>query len=378
MTLDRGSGFVSRVLRRTLNLVERTDKRRLVRAELIDREMLPDHARILYTGIKEYIPHAPPLVDGPLPYEIVRRVGVEMFDPPFVAELRGIELMGRHAVARHKQAFVLESTLNHSMFLNQSHANRLYRPSSPRIALRQLSVRTYYGSLCSLINVYSAGYYHWLMEALTRLQTLGRVEPVPLLIDPDSPPYVRESLALLGYGPDRISEWRATRARVDRLLIPSLRGGVGHPSPDACRWLSTRLLEAVGGRDPNAPRRIYVSRADARRRRVVNEDAVMALLEPLGFVRVEIGRMAFADQVRLFSQAEIITGPHGAGLTNLIFAPQAMLLEYQEPGYINGCFYSLASGLGRPYGLLMADSAGANMCVDIRRLARMLEKLLSH
>ena len=60
------------------------------------------------------------------------------------------------------------------------------------------------------------------------------------------------------------------------------------------------------------PRRIYVSRDDARLRRVLNEDAILPELKARGFERVTLAGMPIARQVALFLNAEAVTGAHGA------------------------------------------------------------------
>ena len=61
------------------------------------------------------------------------------------------------------------------------------------------------------------------------------------------------------------------------------------------------------------PRRIYVSRNDARLRRVLNEDAgFLPELKARGFERVTLAGMPIARQVALFLNAEAVVGPHGA------------------------------------------------------------------
>jgi capsular polysaccharide biosynthesis protein len=48
------------------------------------------------------------------------------------------------------------------------------------------------------------------------------------------------------------------------------------------------------------------------------------LLQPLGFVTVDPGKLSFADQVRTFAGAELIVANCGAGLTNMVFAARGV------------------------------------------------------
>ena len=53
--------------------------------------------------------------------------------------------------------------------------------------------------------------------------------------------------------------------------------------------------------------------------------------------------MSLADQVRLFSGADVIVAPHGAELTNLGFCrPGTQIIELLMDAYCNWCFRNLA------------------------------------
>ncbi|MGI8424385.1 MAG: glycosyltransferase 61 family protein [Chloroflexota bacterium] len=62
-------------------------------------------------------------------------------------------------------------------------------------------------------------------------------------------------------------------------------------------------------------------------RRVANEADVIRALRPLGFEVVHAERLTFAEQIRLFSEAAVVIGPHGSGMTNVLFAEELVLIE---------------------------------------------------
>jgi capsular polysaccharide biosynthesis protein len=55
------------------------------------------------------------------------------------------------------------------------------------------------------------------------------------------------------------------------------------------------------------------------RRRVLEEDKLVAALAPLGFVELRPERLSIAEQAALFAEAEIIVGPTGGAMTNMLF-----------------------------------------------------------
>jgi len=134
---------------------------------------------------------------------------------------------------------------------------------------------------------------------------------------------MREGLSLFGVKPEQIVEIDRGPALFERLLYPL--PVASHPwakSPNAVAVLES-LPDRIGAaRD--GPKRIYVTRNAGATRRLTNEDAVLDVLRPLGFVVVDPGRLSFAEQIRLFAGAERIVGNCGAGLANLVFAPRGV------------------------------------------------------
>ena len=60
--------------------------------------------------------------------------------------------------------------------------------------------------------------------------------------------------------------------------------------------------------------------------------------------------MNFHDQINLFSNARIIIGPHGAGLSNMIWASlPCEIIEIFPHNFFNDCYARLAKSLGFGY-----------------------------
>jgi hypothetical protein len=190
---------------------------------------------------------------------------------------------------------------------------------------------------------------HWLMDGVLRLSVLeaaGLAKTAKLII-PDARPKFAEPIEALGYGQDRYAGLQGGHWEADELLVPSYTSPPGFLRPWACRWLRERL--GVEGK-PAGRRRLWISRSRARWRRVVNEEELLPVLERAGFERIELERLAFREQVELLSQAGAVAGPHGAGMTDLLFAPRGIrVLELFPPEFINPVFYSMANALDQEY-----------------------------
>jgi hypothetical protein len=194
-------------------------------------------------------------------------------------------------------------------------------------------------------------YFHWLLEALPRLDLYERSG---LAIDRFYAPirhrFQRETLALLGIPRERIvpATCHAHLAPA-RLVVASFHGSISRVKTD---FLFHRLTAHVGPWAGPA-RRIFIARRGTRS--VVNEGEVLRALEPLGFERHRLEGMPLAEQISLFSRAECVIGPHGAGLTNLAFCrPGTKVIEIGTPYRPWACFYEIAHHRGLDYHLHMA------------------------
>jgi capsular polysaccharide biosynthesis protein len=94
----------------------------------------------------------------------------------------------------------------------------------------------------------------------------------------------------------------------------------------AIDWLRNKLSHIFSNR--NEDQLIYLSRRDSPHRVMLNEEELERQLTTIGFKCITGSNLSAADQIRIFSSARIIVGPHGAGLTNLIWAhDNATVLE---------------------------------------------------
>lgn len=65
---------------------------------------------------------------------------------------------------------------------------------------------------------------------------------------------------------------------------------------------------------------IYISRKQAKQRRVINEERLEKELTDLGFETVCFDKMSLADQFGAMREARVIVGLHGAGMANILSA----------------------------------------------------------
>lgn len=158
--------------------------------------------------------------------------------------------------------------------------------------------------------------------------------------------YERELLTYIGFEPGQILDSRQYNITFKTCLL----GSSGHwfyPNEADVRVLRERLYPLIQNGDDKRER-MYISRAG--RRRIINEEALICLLEQYNFRIVEDKPRSLAQQLSIYNRASVILGPHGASFSNIIWCqPGTHLVELFSPNYVVGHFRYLAELMGLQY-----------------------------
>jgi capsular polysaccharide biosynthesis protein len=211
-----------------------------------------------------------------------------------------------------------------------------------------------------------ANYCHWLTDYLPRFE-FYRSDCGTLLMNHPVQPFQTQSLAHLGVNMSEIMPLEYPRAyRVQTLFHPRTASTLCTNEisfrPAIVDWLRDKFkaLRTPGG----GQRKLFISRAgaEAHARRLLNDDEISGLAREQGFEIMRCEELSFEAQVKMFSEASIIAGAHGAGLTNLIFAPPtAKIVETMGPRLnceqrTSLIFMKLASILGHKFVRVVGNS----------------------
>lgn len=230
-------------------------------------------------------------------------------------------------------------------------------------------------------------YYHWLLDSLPRLELI-RLAGWPLqyvrhvIVNGDRRPFQREAIERLDLSGRTVSLEEAPHVRASQLIVPSFTAPRERAPGWACEFLRQLFLGDGKAARRAFPRRVYISRARAKSRRVTNESDVTSLLERSGFQAVLLEELTVADQARLFANAEWIVGPHGSGFANLVFCSrEAKVLEIFSSAPIKDMYEALAQQVGSGYRSLHCRSRSSGrkdrraVTVDLRALDEALARM---
>ena len=215
------------------------------------------------------------------------------------------------------------------------------------------------------------GYYDFMFLIAAKLCRMAQA--VPELVDATvayplfGTTYEQEFLSVLGFKPAHVLDSRLYNVRSANCLLASA-GAWDYPSPADVELLRDRLAPLI--QEPAEKHaRLYISRTG--RRRIVNEDALVALLEKYDFFIVEDRPRTLAEQLTLYRHASFIMGPHGASFSNIIWCqPGTHLFEIFAPDYVPDYFLYLAQLAGLGYSACCQPAAGGEHLPPIEKNIR--------
>ncbi|NDC39264.1 MAG: glycosyltransferase family 61 protein, partial [Proteobacteria bacterium] len=207
------------------------------------------------------------------------------------------------------------------------------------------------GEYIPLYGRWSENFYHWVWEnvpAIIMAETAGyRGNYIAC-----SNKYIPQIFEMLGVSINRVFGYRGGSFRVEKLYAP-VRPTANSLTAVPGLFLETRnrMLNAAGGPKDSVHRKLYISRSKSNRpRQVINESDVLDVVTRYGFEPVCLEDHSVREQVALMSTAVAIIGPHGAGVTQCMFArPRSLIVEFFAPTYINTAIMAALKILNHKY-----------------------------
>lgn len=198
-------------------------------------------------------------------------------------------------------------------------------------------------NLAVLTHMEGFSYYFWMFDVLARIGLLQRndIQIDKYVLAPMKRSFQEETLTELGVTPEkRMICDKHTHIQGLELIVTPLVADTGMAPKWVCDFLKAEFLQKREIKPLQDFKRVYISRADAKRRQVTNELEVMDYLKSRGFACLLLDGLTVAQQAQIFSSAEIIIAPHGAGLTNLVFSrPRTKVIELFSPLWVRHTYW---------------------------------------
>jgi capsular polysaccharide biosynthesis protein len=235
---------------------------------------------------------------------------------------------------------------------------------------------------------WSEGYFHWICDALPRLFLAKEhlMKSIILTNDLFTKDYHTSTLSLFPILESYVLQ-RGKTYHVKELLLPShLAETTGNYNEGIMQSMRSYLLQQLKIDDSigNLHKKIYITRKNASRRKVINESDLWPVLKKYGFLEMAFENLSFVDQAKTAFSAQVIIGLHGAGLSNILFMkPKSKLLELRrENESHDNCYFSLASALDIDYYYLkckptnpLLSNQDADVIVDVDKFEALLKMI---
>jgi capsular polysaccharide biosynthesis protein len=236
-------------------------------------------------------------------------------------------------------------------------------------------------------------YFHWMFDVLPRLHLLkrsGMFDQVnKFIVNEIRYEFQRETLDILKIPKDKIITTHINfHIKASTLILPSLPGITGSMPGWTCDFLRETFLSNPLIKNQDRIQRIYISRINAKYRRIFNESEIMDFLRKLNFKICKLENLSILEQAALFASAEAVVAPHGGGLTNLVFCQEgSKVIELFSPSYINPCYRALSNLRGLDYYYLLGEgqptyentddhlrnSTGEDFSINMNTFSRLIE-----
>lgn len=226
-----------------------------------------------------------------------------------------------------------------------------------------------------------AGYFHWLHSVIPRIAQYRSSDlsnrRVALAV---TERFQKESLELMSirgtdiHLSDGTSKFCSSLYYCTPMVAPDTSRSGGFF--ERAMYAST-MLRSLGVNVNPSGRKIFISRKDARIRRLLNEEDVVNTLEKHGFESHVLTGMPFKEQVALFASSSLVVSMHGAGLSNVAFMQKGgVVVELLTPDRLWPTFRGVAVRSGLHYFPYIGNKAGlaanrdSDISVDADRFSR--------
>ena len=165
-------------------------------------------------------------------------------------------------------------------------------------------------------------------------------------------------------------------------LIPHVAHS-GNYDPKIINIISSDLRKYTNSNNSDTPKYIWVSRQTASKRMEENFNVLKPLLKKYKFNIIEFEKLKINEQFSIAKNAQIISGIHGAGLSNMmLMKPGSHVIEGRgRKDSTNNCFFSMASALNLNYQYFLCDVEnnnyhGGNYRIDTDQLEEAIKNII--
>jgi capsular polysaccharide biosynthesis protein len=220
---------------------------------------------------------------------------------------------------------------------------------------------------------------HWILDALPRLAMLSEFpSDTRILVPGRLAGYQKETLALLGLT-ERCRHTPERHIVVENYYFASPTAMIDCYNPFGVNFLRSQFLPKA---DPLyvGPKKFVIRRSSKARRGIQNEEEFHKFFTDLGWGILDTEKLTFAQEIKLFNEAEAIAGVFGSGFTNAVWCKKGCkLLPFVPDNWLDGYVEWIASTLGLEFHYRIFPSDHAMRArIDLATVKEMLRAARLH
>lgn len=231
---------------------------------------------------------------------------------------------------------------------------------------------------------YSDNYYHWFTDMLGPMLLLPKLHNAYICADIRFS-YQRETLDMLNIPSSRIlpaTKHSLYQFKKVHFVPATMQRECIYEALYA--YTHSPAFEGMLDRSLDGGERIYISRADVKRRRgITNEKNLLPILSEFGFKRMVFSGRPVLEQIALIRKAKYVVFPQGAACVNMLFCGRdTRFLEFYSPLFFDKVSAGISRSMGLVHHILLGEASSgatrqADYCVNPHELRKALELLCS-
>lgn len=242
-------------------------------------------------------------------------------------------------------------------------------------------------------NSNSKNFFHWFLDVLQKLEFIeGNYRDVTkkaIVIIPSShqADFMLSSLSAFDFGFFHQDNDQLVLVK-NLMLVPDL-APTGNYRKEVVLNLRKRLRNYFLSEldESMQVKRVYITRKNAKKRKIINEGDLLPKLREFGFDVIDMDALSFKQQIQVMLGAEMLVSLHGAGLTHMLWMKdRGKVLEIRASGDChNNCYFTLASDLELDYYYSLAEKTDvtqstqqADYIIDPKHFETRLRQMVEH
>jgi capsular polysaccharide biosynthesis protein len=221
------------------------------------------------------------------------------------------------------------------------------------------------------------------MEKLPTLRAIPKLNENgirhTIIINSNSPNFVKESIELIDPDVDKIESTNAVGMNMSNAIIPEERPFSGYDysgTKQEIRFIRHHLSAGRSTKNENS-KFIFSSRADSDSRNVKNRQELVNFLRQYEFIPLIGGKHSVRNQIALFKHADVVIGPSGANLVNIVFCQRAHVFEIVGADTRTRLFELLCEAIGHEHQYLHGKKAGEDFFISIPNVKSKLDTIIN-